>query len=67
MYMYILDLADEYQHRLSMWQHVLGACIKHSHGMEDKQDATAWRWQNGKEGKKDIAMYCMEMNGVRNA
>ena len=25
---------NESQHRLSMWQHVLGACIQHSHEME---------------------------------
>ena len=37
-YMYVSDLANESQHRLSMWQHALGACIKHSQGMEEKKD-----------------------------
>ena len=67
MYMFVLDLADESQHRLSMWQHVLGACIKHSHEMEVKHKATTWQWQNGREEKKNIAMHCMEMNEVRSA
>ena len=52
MYMYVLDLANEFQHSLGMWQHALGACIKHSHGMEEKHEATTWRWQNGREEKK---------------
>ena len=50
-----------------MWQHVLGACIKHSHEMEAEHDATAWQWQNRREEKKNIAMDCTEMNGVKNA
>ena len=40
---------DESQHRLSMWQHALGTCIKHSHEMEERHDATAQQWQNGRE------------------
>ena len=67
MYMCILDLADESQHSLGMWQHVLGACIKHNQGMEVKHDATTWWWQNAREGKKNIAMHCTEMNEVRGA
>ena len=58
---------DEFQHRLSMWQHVLGACIKHSHEMEVRHDATAQQWQNGREEKKNIAMHCTEMNEVMSA
>ena len=65
--MYASDLANESQHRLSMWQHALGACIKHSQGMEAKHDATARQWQNGREGKKNIAMHCTEMSEVRSA
>ena len=67
MYMYVSDLADESQHRLSMWQHALGACIKHSHGMEVEHDATAWLWHNRRKEKKYIAMHCTEMNGMRSA
>ena len=67
MYMYISDLANEFQHSLSMGQHMLVACIKHSHGMEVKHDATTRRWQNGREGKNNIAMHCTEMNEVRSA
>ena len=67
MYMYVLDLADESQHSLSMWQHVFGACIKHSHEMEVRHDATAWQWQNEREEKKNIAMHCIEMNEVGSA
>ena len=66
MYMYVLDLADESQHSLSMWQHALG-CIKHGQEMEVKHDATAWWWQNGREERKNIAMHCTEMNEVRGA
>ena len=67
MYMYILDLADEFQHSLSIWQHALGACIKHSHGIEGEHETTTWRWQNGSEEKKNIAIHCMEMNEVRSS
>ena len=65
--MYMLDLAVESQHSLSMWQHVLAACIKHSQGMEEGDDATAQQWQNGREEEKNIAMYCTEMKRVRSA
>ena len=67
MYMYVSDLADESLHSLSMWQHVLGACIKHSHEMETEHEVTAQQWQNRREEKKNIAMHCMEMNEVRSA
>ena len=67
MYMFVLDLADESQHSLSMWQHALGAQINRSHAMEAGHEATTWRWQNGREEKKGIAMHCTEMNEVRNA
>ena len=43
---------DKSQHRLSMWQHVLGACIKHSHEMEGEHDATARQWWNGREERR---------------
>ena len=36
-------------------------------GNEVKHEATARRWQNGREGKKNIAMHCTEMNEVRSA
>ena len=37
MYVHVcIGSTDESQHRLSMWQHVLGACIKHSCEMEGK-------------------------------
>ena len=37
MYVHVcIGSTDESQHRLSMWQHVLGACIKHSHEMEER-------------------------------
>ena len=65
--MYVSDLANESQHRLSMWQHALGVCIKHGQGMEEEHDATAQWWQSGREGKKNIAMHCMKMNEVRSA
>ena len=67
MYMYVSDLANESQHRLSMWQHVIGACIKHSHEMSEIHEATAWRWQNGSEEKKNIAMHCTVMKGMKSA
>ena len=41
LYLYIhicIRSTDESQHSLSMWQHVLVACIKHSHEMEKKRD-----------------------------
>ena len=39
MYVHVcIGSTDESQHRLSMWQHVLGACIKHSHDMEEKRN-----------------------------
>ena len=51
MYVHVcIGSTDESQHRPSMWQHVLEACIKHSHEMEEKHDVTARRWQNGREG-----------------
>ena len=68
MYVHVcIGSTDESQHRLSMWQYVLGACITHSHKMEERHDATAWQWQNGNEEKKNIAMHCMEMNEMRSA
>ena len=36
-------------------------------GRDVKHDATAWRWQNGNEEKKGIAVHCAEMNEVRSA
>ena len=36
-------------------------------GNKAEHKATAWRWQNGSEGKKSIAMHCTEMNEVRSA
>ena len=36
-------------------------------GKEVKHEATAQRWQNGREEKKNIAMHCMVMNEVRGA
>ena len=41
---------------------MLVACIKHSHGMEERHDATARRWQNGREG---AALTCI--GGVHQA
>ena len=39
MYVHVcIGSTDESQHRLSMWQHVLEACIKHSHEMGEKRD-----------------------------
>ena len=65
MYVHVcVRTTDKSWHRLSMWQHTLGACIKHSHGMEGKHEATTRRWQNGRKG---IAMHCTEMNEVRSA
>ena len=55
--MYVSDLADESQHRLSMWQHVLGACIKHSQRMEEEHDVTAWWWQNGRKEEHSHALH----------
>ena len=53
MYMCILDLADESQHSLSMWQHALGACIKHCHEMEERHEVTTYmvvvEWKRRKE------------------
>ena len=36
-------------------------------GNKVKHEATARRWQNGREEKKGIAMHCMKMNVVRDA
>ena len=66
-YYYGMCMLDLLKYRLSMWQHVLGACIKHSHEMEVGHEVTAWRWQNGREEKRGITMHCTEVNGVRSA
>ena len=61
---------DESQHRLSMWQHVLGACIKHSHEMEGEHDATTQQWQNGREGAafmKDMHRRCASSTAEKKA
>ena len=68
MYMYIcIGSTNESQHRLSMWQHVLGACIKHSHEMEKKENMMQPHGGGRMEERKDIAMHCTEMNEVRSA
>ena len=36
-------------------------------GKEVQYEATAWWWQNGREGEENIAMHCIEINEVRSA
>ena len=59
MYVHVcIGSTDESLHSLSMWQHEVVACIKHSHEMEEEHNATTWQWQNGRIYMKDMHKGC---------
>ena len=69
MYMFVLDLLMtvlEYFRTLVAW----GRSVHQArpwNGNEVMHEATARWWQNGREGRKNIAMHCMEMNAMGGA
>ena len=52
MYMCISDLPMSPNIDYVCGSMCVGACIKHSHEMEEGHDATTWWWQNGREKKR---------------